>query len=1007
MLLCFAQARAQNPPANMNLVPNGSFEYDNGTSISSDTSFTDNNYCWVSAIRYGILINGGLGNGPTTCNQGGGGARTGDLGFEMRKNICPYVLSLQKYLDTNSCYSRSDYAQTKLLTALKAGTTYYFTLYVGTNKSNVADICAQNRGIFKNIGVLFTHNQIYDPSISRSANKYPLGLMPQIRFLNWIPAQTSGYGYTKLTASYTAQGGERYMTIGTFAWDSEIVLEYVNSYYAPGDTVYLGSPANRMIDDVSLVEDTTLPMIDLSQFSLGKDTSLCPGDSIQLGGEPYFFHYWWNTGDTTRFITAKQPGTYWCTVDYGCSTFTDTIHILPPASLAQKLFRDTVLCFPATLSYQLLQRYNSQLWSTGDTGTSISVSAPGLYWVQRNNGCNSKRDSFTVTNKNVALPQLSLPDVVLCPPAGVLVTAPAGPFKYMWSTGDTTLSIAVTQAGSYNLQITNDCGTSARDTFSAQTTLSGINLGPDTLLCNTTSGLPLSLPAGLTNILWSTGQTGSSILVQAAGTYSVVAQNSCGFLRDTILILSPASLAQKPVADSSFCFPGTFAFKLPQRYKTQLWSTGDTGISINFSAPGLYWVQRNNGCSTKRDSFTVTNKNIALQLSLPDVVLCPPAGALVTAPAGPFKYLWSTGDTTVATSINQTGSYSLQLTNVCGAKVRDTFRAENALTGINLGPDTLLCNTPPELLLTLPAGLTNILWSTGQTGSSILVQAAGIYSVAAQTPCGILRDTIKIDPCPPEVEVLSLTPDTACAGECIQVEVTIKNTVTQWDWTFAGGQPDRYSGPTPPRICYAVPGIYPIRLIVGNGANSDTATAQVVVVEQPQPRFRDTALVARYGDFLKLPACANALHIDWYDAAGKLLCADCATLPLEAKEFQQQLTCVVRNTNNCEDSCRYSIRVTDIPTEVWVPGAFTPNGDDLNERIGVMTTNPNVRIDAFRIFDRWGALMWEGKGLVDEGWDGTYKGTPVTIGAYYWMLQYHVEGAAGDFFLKGDVMLLR
>jgi gliding motility-associated-like protein len=69
---------------------------------------------------------------------------------------------------------------------------------------------------------------------------------------------------------------------------------------------------------------------------------------------------------------------------------------------------------------------------------------------------------------------------------------------------------------------------------------------------------------------------------------------------------------------------------------------------------------------------------------------------------------------------------------------------------------------------------------------------------------------------------------------------------------------------------------------------------------------------------------------------------------------------------------------------VYVPNAFSPNGDGVNDVLTVFT-DPSVRkITYFRIFDRWGNLVYEGQDLApgdtQQGWDGTFAGEKVPNG---------------------------
>src|SRR5690606_17509868 len=119
------------------------------------------------------------------------------------------------------------------------------------------------------------------------------------------------------------------------------------------------------ITDISLVSDSTLPTISLDEFSLGPDTVVCPNTPLTVGGQSHFLHYWWSTGDTTWQIQVTQPGTYWCTVDYGCGTYTDTIHILPPTPPAPFNLPDTALCAGRPYTAHAPEGYARYLWSSG------------------------------------------------------------------------------------------------------------------------------------------------------------------------------------------------------------------------------------------------------------------------------------------------------------------------------------------------------------------------------------------------------------------------------------------------------------------------------------------------------------------------------------------------------------------------------------------------------------------------------------------------------------------
>jgi gliding motility-associated-like protein len=90
--------------------------------------------------------------------------------------------------------------------------------------------------------------------------------------------------------------------------------------------------------------------------------------------------------------------------------------------------------------------------------------------------------------------------------------------------------------------------------------------------------------------------------------------------------------------------------------------------------------------------------------------------------------------------------------------------------------------------------------------------------------------------------------------------------------------------------------------------------------------------------------------------------------------------------------------------DIYVPNAFTPNGDGQNDRFRFIPVGI-VQYDYFRIYDRWGQLVYSS---VDFriGWDGSVNGHPAAAGTYVWILQGKDLGGQ-TVSRKGTVTLLR
>ena len=91
-------------------------------------------------------------------------------------------------------------------------------------------------------------------------------------------------------------------------------------------------------------------------------------------------------------------------------------------------------------------------------------------------------------------------------------------------------------------------------------------------------------------------------------------------------------------------------------------------------------------------------------------------------------------------------------------------------------------------------------------------------------------------------------------------------------------------------------------------------------------------------------------------------------------------------------------------TDIYVPSAFTPNRDGLNDIFRPLGTTIE-RLDYFRIYNRYGELIFETNDL-SKGWDGTYKGQDQKADNYIWTLEA-VDKKKVKRAMKGNVILIR
>ncbi len=87
--------------------------------------------------------------------------------------------------------------------------------------------------------------------------------------------------------------------------------------------------------------------------------------------------------------------------------------------------------------------------------------------------------------------------------------------------------------------------------------------------------------------------------------------------------------------------------------------------------------------------------------------------------------------------------------------------------------------------------------------------------------------------------------------------------------------------------------------------------------------------------------------------------------------------------------------------ELYLPKAFTPNGDGLNDTYGISNPFAVQQLISFEIFDRWGGRMFAAENTPFAQWDGTFKGEPVNSGVMIYKIIYICDGverlASGSF----------
>ncbi len=136
-------------------------------------------------------------------------------------------------------------------------------------------------------------------------------------------------------------------------------------------------------------------------------------------------------------------------------------------------------------------------------------------------------------------------------------------------------------------------------------------------------------------------------------------------------------------------------------------------------------------------------------------------------------------------------------------------------------------------------------------------------------------------------------------------------------------------------------------------------------------------------------------------------CLDVVSSPL----FQTTFSITVE-ANGCSDSDAVTIFVSK-ERAVYVPNAFSPNGDNINDIFMVFANEDHVvQIKSFLIFNRWGEIVHQAFDFPpndpspDYGWNGTYRGQTLNPAVYTWFIEVEFIDGSSELY-EGDVSLLR
>lgn len=305
--------------------------------------------------------------------------------------------------------------------------------------------------------------------------------------------------------------------------------------------------------------------------------------------------------------------------------------------------------------------------------------------------------------------------------------------------------------------------------------------------------------------------------------------------------------------------------------------------------------------------------------------------------------------------------------------------------------------------------------------------ASVVYTVTSGyngVPGCKMRDTITIHviDCRPVIQsnVLfgtDIEKDVLCTRECLTyfaLTDTMAGGPQTYSWTFKGGSPPTSTLATP-SVCYNLSGANDVILTVSNpypkhttqpGSSATVAFRNYIVVKDipnvtiisPGRRASDTTI--RYGQTLALTA-TNAITYEWSPPYNISSTTGRDVIVNPYKTTQYVVT--GKNSDRCFSSDTINVIVIQDCGDMFIPNAFSPNGDGVNDELKV--NGVCLQTLTFMIFNRWGEKVFETND-VNVGWDGTFNGDKLNTGVFVYRLEGKTIEGKG-YSSKGNITLVR
>ena len=786
---------------------------------------------------------------------------------------------------------------------------------------------------------------------------------------------------------------------------------------------FISGPGFPTLQNIALVPNTTMPV---SIFNVNNvpdftGTPLCPnnpGYYIDNPSNPYFSH----DGHTTVLtaLAVVQP----------CQTY----HLkLVISDVGDDIYDSGVFLEAGSLSSNILALSTITDLDTSGVNYLVEGCRPGKIIIKRQNITAFPQ----VVNLYYAGTAINGVDVQTLPPS---VTIPANEDSVVLNlipiVDNTLEGIEILEIS--NLPPCSSSGSTQNTIFvqirDYDTLTIGPGRSPDTAFICRNSALPLWASNGYSTYNWSPNinlnnantQNPIATITDSIANYycfgtvgTCIGKDSLNVKWKQIWLQSKTDILCANGTTGKISVRTSTGWQAPVEFQANAGTWQSSPVFNNL--PVGNYVVRVRDASGCMDSVVVD-----LTQSYPDLLVnaidttyasCtgnPDATITITAGGGRTPYTYSINNGTVSTPFQASnifnvlqGNYTITIKDANGCTVTDqrTIALNNDLV-MSFTEEPVICEGTSSSPLPLQSNANSYLWwpSGGLSSTTVKNPIANPvittkYYVKGTKGICILTDSIivNVNPAP----IPNAGPDkTICFGGNTTLD---GSGGTQFNWRPVTYLDNVHAG-TPNVINPIDNKTYYLEVIDANGCISLFEDTVKLSVTPAVKLFAGYDTVAAMGQPVQLYAYevgnSGVIRYTWEPSTG----LNNATIGNPVATLYNDVVYYVTGytSENCKGSAVVKVKVYKGP-DIYVPTAFTPNGDGLNDLLKAIPVGMKIN-QYFKIYNRWGQQVFATSDF-HRGWNGRLKNGTVTTGAYVWVAQ-GIDYLGRTVFKRGSVLVL-